>query len=140
MTTADLSFAPEPIRTLVAGLEREGFTLVSEEGSGPVNRLLELRREACSLRITADRGEWWIELGGPTLGDWFDPDVWEACLDGLPVQMEPAELEDRVEFVSRRWPEIARVLIVPTDVGECLDRTRSIRARTRLSLPPRLEN
>lgn len=137
--TADLSQAPRPIRALAERLSEDGFTLTSQEGGGVVNRLLEFQRESCSVRISADRGEWWIEVGGPTIGDWFDPDVWEACLDGVPVQIEPTELEERVEFVCQRWRDIARALGPPCDIAECLDRARSTRARTRLGLPPRLD-
>jgi len=136
----DLSQAPEGVRAMIADLDGEGFTLVAEQGAGAVNRLLELRRESCVVRITADRGEWWIELGGPALEDWFDPDIWQACLDDVPVQMEPTDLDEQVAFVRQRWPDVAKALNSPKDHAECLDRARSTRARTRLGLPPRAGN
>lgn len=135
----DLSQAPESIRALVANLDGEGFTVVAEQGTGGVNRLLVLRRASCDIRITVDRGEWWIELGCSAL-DWFDPDVWQACLDDVPVHMEPTELDERVAFVLQRWPDVAAALDSPQDFAGCLDRARSTRARTRLGLPPRSVN
>ena len=137
--TADLAEAPDLIRALVSGLEAEGFALAGQRGNGLVNRLVELRRGPMGVRVTADRGQWWVELGGQPLGDWFDPDVWEACLDNVPVPMEPSELEVQVHFVRHRWHEVANRLD-SADVARCLDRKRSTRARTRLGLPPRIEN
>jgi len=136
----DLSEVPEPVSGLVPTLEAEGFELVAQRGDGTVNRLIELRRGSFGVRITADRGQWWIELGGPDLADWFDPDIWEACLDDVPVEMEPSGLQQRVDVVRARWREAADRLDSSPEIKECLDRKRSTRARTRLGLPPRYEN
>lgn len=133
----ELSEVPDCLRSLVAALERDGFQVVREEGGGVVNRMVELERAGCSVRISADRGEWWVDLGGPRLGDWFDPDVWESCLDGVPVMTEPADLEERVEFVLRRLGDIERAIAANPAIRTCLDQARSTRARTRLGLPPR---
>lgn len=127
---------PGPISVLVEVLERKGFETLREEGDGLVNRVVELGRAGCAVRISADRGDWWIEIGGPGLDDWFDPDVWESCLDGLPVTTEPAELAERVKFVLRRLDELERAIAADPGLWDCLRRVRSTRARTRLGLPP----
>lgn len=135
----ELSGVPDAVRSLVEVLEREGFKTVREEGGGTVNRVVELGRAGCAVRISADRGEWWVEVGGPGLGDWFDPDVWESCLDGVPVMTEPADLDERVDFVLRRLVDVERAIAADPAIRTCLDRARSTRARTRLGLPPREE-
>lgn len=133
----ELSGAPDLIRSLVETLERQGFRLLREEGGGGVNRVLELGRAGCAVRVSADRGEWWVELGGAAIGDWFDPDVWEACLDRVPVMMEPADLDERVDFVLHRMRDVEQAIADDPAIGRCLDRARSTRARTRLGLPPK---
>lgn len=135
----ELPDAPGAIRTLVTELTANAFRLVSQEGSGPVNIVLVLQRGRCGVRISADRGEWWIEMGGAAIGDWFDPDIWDACLRDVPVATEPMELEERTKFVRHRWRDVAKAIDTPSDIVSCLDRQRSTRARTRLGLPPRLD-
>jgi len=73
----DLSQAPDAVQALVATLESKGFTLAAQRGDGAVNRLVEIRRGPIGVRVTADRGQWWVELGAAPLIDWFDPDVWD---------------------------------------------------------------
>lgn len=133
----ELSGAPDAVRSLIEDLERQGFGAISDEGSGVVNRVVELERDGCGVRISADRGEWWVELGGSRLGDWFDPDVWESCLDRVPVQTEPADLDERAAFVLRRFRDVEEAIAADPAIHTCLDRVRSTRARTRLGLPPR---
>ncbi len=132
----DLAAAPDEVRTLVDDLTGAGFAPVAEAGSGVVDRVVELERSGCSIRIVADRAQWWIEVGSVGGQDWFDPDVWEACLDLVPVNREVTPLADRARFVSERWREMCRELEANPDILECLRRARRTRARERLGLPP----
>lgn len=131
----DLSGAPAEVRALANGLSRAGFKVVDELGSGTVDRRIELRHGNLSIRITADRGEWWIDLGSASFDDWFDPDVWKSCLDSEPIAMEPSEFEDGSAFVLGRWREVVQAIDEGGTINGCLDNARSTRARARLGLP-----
>lgn len=128
------SSAPRAVTELLEELRSEGFEVVAVRGSGDFGWITEVRHVSCEVRIRADRGQWWIELGGGQLGAWFDSAVWEACLDDIPVEMEPVELERQAEFALRRWREVDAAL-TRGDIRECLSRTQSFRARTRLGVP-----
>jgi hypothetical protein len=135
----DLTQAPRAIQSLAAFLEQAGFTPRTKRGDGAVNRLLVLELGELGVRFVADRGQWWIEAGAASGSAWFDPDVWEACLDGTPVRIEPSPATDQADFVRRRWREMAQQVSTAI-VIECLARKRSTRARERLGLPPTVEN
>ncbi len=133
MTVPDLGSAPGSVHALVADLTTAGFVLVSDDGEGAVNRILQLAGPWCGVRITADRGQWWVDLGRPPQVGWYDPDLWRACLDDAPVSAEPLSFDEEADFVRRRWTEVA---VAPPEVDACLSRTQSQRARERLGLPP----
>ena len=65
MTDPDLTVAPPAVRALASCLAASGFAVVADTGGGPVNRVVELDGPGCGVRITADRGQWWVELGRP---------------------------------------------------------------------------
>lgn len=127
---------PDLIAGVVRDLRAVGFQVVAERGTGDFNWVTELRQGLCGVLISADRSQWSIELGGSTLEDWFDAAVWEACLDDKPVDMEPTELARQASFALRRWRDVDRALGSAGSIRECLVRTRSLRARTRLGLAP----
>jgi hypothetical protein len=135
MTDPDLTTAPSEVRALVPALSVAGFTVVSEWGGGAVNRVLELAGPRCRVRVTADRGQWWLDIGRPPEVDWYDTDVWTACLDGHSTRSEPSSLEEQVDFAVRRWVDVAAA---GRDVTDRLAGERAIRARERLGLPPRI--
>lgn len=135
----DLAQAPSAIQSLVAFLEQAGFVPTTQRGDGAVNRLVELELGQLGVRLTADRGQWWIELGAASGGTWYDPDVWEACFENTPIRVEPSPTTRQAEFVRDRWREVAQHMATPS-VQECLARKRSTRARERLGLPPTVEN
>lgn len=137
--TIDLAQAPLAIQSLVAFLKHCGFVATTQRGEGGVNRLVELKRDQLGVRVTADRGQWWIELGAASGGTWYDPDVWEACLGDTRIRIDPSATADQAEFVRDRWREVAQHVATPS-VQECLARKRSTRARERLGLPPTVEN
>ena len=129
----DLTSVPTVVRELASALSAAGFELAAEDGSGAVNRVLEFAGPGCRVRVTADRGQWWIHLARPPRIDWYDPDVWAACLDDRPVDREPSSLEEQSTFVLERWEEVAAA---GPGLADCLARQRSIRSHARLGLPP----
>ena len=131
--THDSLIGPPAVRALVSDLIASGFAVGTDTGTSSVNRLLELTGPGCGVRITADRGEWWVELGRPPEIGWYDAGVWSACLDDRPVVGEAAPLDEQVEIVLRRWSEVA---VAAAGIDDCLARTRQRRARERLGLPP----
>jgi hypothetical protein len=132
VTDPDLTVAPPAVRALASCLAASGFAVVADTGGGPVNRVVELDGPGCGVRITADRGQWWVELGRPPEVGWYDADVWEACLDDRPIGGDPSPLDEQVAFVRRRRADIADA--APAIDG-CLSRTHARRARARLGLP-----
>ena len=137
--SVDPAQAPTVMKSLVAFLEEIGFVATVERGDGAVDRVVELQLDRLGIWLSADRGHWWIELGASSGRDWYDPDVWEACLDDTPIRMEPSAMNDQADFVRERWREVAEQ-VTTSSVRACLDRKRSTRARERLGLPPRVEN
>lgn len=135
----DLTQAPSAIQSLFAFLEQVGFVPTAQRGDGAVNRLIEMKRGQLGVRLAADRGQWWIELGPVSGGTWCDPDVWKACLEDAPIPFEPSPTPEQAEFVRERWREVAQH-VTTTRVQECLARKRSTRARERLGLAPTVEN
>jgi len=133
MTDPDLTSAPSQVRALVSALSVDGFTVVAEQGGGAVNRVLELAGPRCSVRVTADRGQWRLDLGRPPEVGWYDTDVWTACLDGRSRGSEASSLHEQVDFVVRRWADVAAA---GPDVTDRLAGEQATRARERLGLPP----
>lgn len=133
MTGPDLSAAPPVLQALAVDLGQAGFRLTGERGRGAVDRLLELTGPGCSVRLSADRGQWWVEVARTPVSDWYDPDVWVACLDDRALPLEPSPLAVQAEVVRRRWREVAAAGPAVTDR---LAATRAARARRRLGLPP----
>ena len=127
----DLTSVPSEVRDLASALTAAGFGLSVEHGSG----VLEFAGPGCRVRVSADRGQWWIELARPPRIDWFDPDVWVACLDDRPIDREPSSLAEQCAFVLERWGEVAAA---SPSLADCLARQRSTRAHERLGLPPDL--
>src|SRR3954466_15214807 len=133
MRDADMASLPSEVRELASALSAAGFELAVDDGSGAVNRVLEFAGPGCRVRLTADRGQWWIHLARPPRIDWYDPDVWTACLDDRPVDREPSSLAEQSTFVLERWGEVAAA---GPGMADYLARQRSIRAHERLGLPP----
>lgn len=130
----EIDHVPECVSQLTDILQAEGFGIASSFGSGRENWVIDLRQGACLVRLTVDRGQWWVGIGG-SMDALYDPDIWVACLDGVPVAREPTSLEERARFVRSRWREVAAAAVSET-VGSCLERTGLLRTRERLGLPP----
>ena len=105
----DLSDLPEEVRVLLFDLQREGFAMVSRRGS-TVDGLIEIQNGHCAVRVSVDRGQWSLELGGHAVGGWYDPNLWQACLDDVPVSREVPDLDFQIAFIRLRWHEVSEAL------------------------------
>ena len=97
MTSAEQ--APAWVEQMLDQLAAAGFSVVQERGSGTVNRQIELRRADFAVRVTADRGQWWVEGGLPDGSAWYDAWVWQTCLLGAPAAGQGAS-EEATYFVA----------------------------------------
>jgi hypothetical protein len=74
---------PAALAVLVARLKDLGFVCDATEPSESFgDRVVMCEGPALSARMLSDRGEWYRELAGADWDDWFDADVWRACLEG----------------------------------------------------------
>ena len=133
-----MSLVPSSLEELFSFLVGEGFSVCEKrrsEGFGDV--VILLQRGLIDIRFVSDRGEWSVELSGRGLGgDWFDIDIWEACLDSKRASKEPSSLEQQAAALLARLSEISAILAA-TDaaaVASALQSLRAERARARLGL------
>jgi hypothetical protein len=134
MKPADLSAAPSEVADLVARLSGEGFSVEVTAFGGPQNQVIVLQKQGCDVRVVADRGQWFAEMQLDGMSDWFDADMWRACMDSEDVAIEPAPVALQVQFLLENWRRA--VLMDPVRIEPCLQRSRSFRAYTRLGLKP----
>lgn len=125
---------PEDVTALVADFERHGFTRASEHvGTGFGDRTIELDRIPVVMRITSDRGQWVLELAHREWDEWFDPDVWRACLEGSVPPDQPRPLDIQSTFVLSNLGRITQAgRANGADLLPCLRHADAIRARGRL--------
>ena len=124
--------APAWVEQMLDQLAAAGFSVVQARGSGTVNRKVELRRADFAVRVTADRGQWWVEGGLPDGSAWYDAGVWQTCLLGAPA-VGLGTSEEAAYFVAHHG-ELAAAASRPgfrLGLAQCRER----RARERLGLP-----
>jgi hypothetical protein len=124
------------VESVIEQLRAAGFVPVLERGSGQVNRLIELQRPDFAVRLTGDRGQWWVEGGLPGGSEWYDASIWEACLTDSPPGGSDT-LEEQAAYFVLHHAELAAAA-TRTDFWNELARCRERRARERLGLPPSL--
>lgn len=134
----DATGLPDEVSDLLDSLRNNGFRPWTERGQGAVNRMIELRSHNFGVRVIADRGEWWVEAGALSQADWFDADVWRACMEGPPASFDPSPFHDQARYFLEHIADLPEAALKP-DTAECLSRTRARRARERLGLPPSVE-
>jgi hypothetical protein len=87
---------PLPVQQLQETLAAAGLRLI-EDGYFPRhfgNRLLVFKGEAICVRVVKDRGQWAVEVSGPSCTDYYAPADWRSYLDdqisgaGLPTLEE----------------------------------------------------
>lgn len=91
-----------------AFLKEVGFTLTSER-SGDMGGLEEIYAGTINsigllVRISADRGQWALEIKVPPMTRWILSSVWKAYLDKRGMVRLP--LEDEAAFVMTRLSDV----------------------------------
>lgn len=125
---------PENVMALVASLEKHGFTRATQHiGSGFGDRSIELDRTPIVVRITSDRGQWFLELAHREWDEWFDADTWRACLEGSDPPDEPRPLDVQSAFLLSNLGRIANAgRSNAVDLLPCLRQAHAVRAHRRL--------
>lgn len=110
----------EALGNAQARLEKGGFLVVSQHGTGRVNRWTELKRGACIVLIVIDRGQLLVTMRAPGGGD-YHVGLWEACLDGTEPALDPRQFQVDVETIVQRWDEFESLIHRQgADLDECL--------------------
>lgn len=135
---SEIAGAPPEVAMLLERLTADGFTQSAEIGTGVINHELEIRNEQLNVRVVVDRGQWFVEAGRFG-GDYFDADVWAACITGKSIAFEPSSLRDQAVYITENWRALCRFLVAD-GAADCLLRARSRRARKRLGLPPSVDD
>lgn len=95
-------------------LGERGYRLIESSGPGGMEQGFDLYAgERLGIRLSADRGQWLVELhtgpGGPdAVGweGWFNLEAWSQCLGGLVLfhDKRPALSDrDRAEVLANSW-------------------------------------
>lgn len=125
---------PESVTALLASFEKHGFTRATEHvGTGFGDRSIELDRTPVLVRITSDRGQWFVEVAHRDWDEWFDADVWRACLEDSDPPDEPRPLDIQSAFLLRNLGRIAEAgRANAVDLLPRLRQAHAARARRRL--------
>lgn len=129
---------PDALADLADSLTAAGFHVDSSERSAAFgNRVVDFARGPLRARFVSDRGQWFVELRRDTWDDWFDPDIWRACLDDVPVARDPRVLDEQAAYVAAAIERIGEAVahrFSAHRLRSCLERQRSTRSRRRLGL------
>ena len=126
---------PAALASLAARLEDLGYACDATEPSESFgDRVVMCEGPALAVRMVSDRGEWFLEAGGADWGDWFDADVWRACLEGSELPLDPRDLSVQAEYVALNVERLAAAAEEEGEVLDCLRQRRAERARHRLGL------
>ena len=121
---------------LVSELESSGYQRVEQRSSaGFGDELIAFAREALSVRLVRDRGQWFVEASPVGGEDWFDADVWHSALTETVPPSEPRSSEEQARLMRDDLPAIsARVVASAAPAVEQLRMIRAARSRRRLGL------
>lgn len=104
----DLSLAPQAISELARILSARGNPLRTETYSSPGDQVLRARTPAGTVQVIADRAQWFVDLAPPGVDDYFDTEVWSACLSGAPVSLQLVSLDSQVAWIMKFLDEDVR--------------------------------
>jgi hypothetical protein len=128
---------PAPLERLWAKLEAAGFWLAEEEHSESFgDAYAVLMRGGLCVRFVRDRGQWFVDLSGPSCQDWFSPMVWLSYLDGVGGDLSTPSLEEQVTAIDDRLDEIQHAVANDADLLERLQEGRRSRASQRRAAGP----
>ncbi len=128
----DLTGAPSGIQALACELSEAGTPFEVHRFASPADQQWRALVAAGTLQVTADRGQWFIELAPPGGSDYFDAAVWDACLTGTDVSLELWSVSAQVTWMAAFLRSGTRA--VPQ--YERLHDARDRRAYGRLGLTP----
>jgi hypothetical protein len=123
---------PPAIAALAAWLRAHGFAeRTVAEGGGFGNVQVAFTRAPLVVTMTADRGEWTVDVGHEGWpDDGYDLDVWSAALDQAATPAVPSSLEVQADALRARLDEIA----AHADLREQLSAIAEARTRARFGL------
>ena len=89
------------LKNLGLTLARRGYVIEEPWRRGPMSSgTMSLANPVASVRMTADRGQWFIEIRPSNGGlKWFDLEQWSACL-GEPVLFHKTDRSLQTEDVA----------------------------------------
>jgi hypothetical protein len=123
---------PPPMRKLIAGLEAEGFELVSDRYVPESFGYLEIhyRQSPVDIWIRRDRLLWEIGIQSDELKR-HSIDAWKACIEKKEVRIEPPEVEWGPRFVLENLDAIRNALALANvaSTRECLEKKEQERNR-----------
>ena len=136
------------IEDLLRWLRGNGFEIACDrtfEAFG--NRTIVLSNGSIAVRAMKDRGIWMIdvaaslnEVPSESSSIWFEPKIWLSYLEETIPFVGPSQLEDQVEFVKTRLPDVEAALLEDAEAAASLFALRKTEAHTRFSsarqLPP----
>lgn len=126
---------PAPLASLAARLDDLGFACDATDASEIFgDRVVVCEGPTLAVRMVSDRGEWFLEVARVDWGDWFDADVWKACLEDSELPFHPRDLSAQAEYVALNVQRLAAAVEADEDVLGCLRQGRAERARRRLGL------
>ena len=89
---------PPALVSLTAHLKELGFVCDADDASESFgDRVVMCDGPAFAVRMVCDRGQWFLEVGRVDWDEWFDVDVWRACIERAEV---PRELPAQADYVA----------------------------------------
>ncbi|NED97135.1 hypothetical protein G1H11_17695 [Phytoactinopolyspora alkaliphila] len=83
-----------------------------------------------SVRVVRDRGQWFFEASPTNGADWFDADLWHACLTNEPAPVEPRSASIQAHLLTNELADLTET--AQTSPMVTLERLRALRrARSR---------
>lgn len=136
MTFVDRAALPEPMAELWRVLQQEGFLLAEEDYSEADfgNAFGVLLRGKAAVRFVRDRGQWFVEVGGPGGSEWYSPMVWRSYLQGEVGDASTPAMDQQCRFIVQALDQIVAAVDTDTELLENLHRYRAQRAQVRRDL------
>jgi hypothetical protein len=129
----NFSSAPDAVKRLTDGLTTNGAQVRLVHEVSAFNQVVDfLVPDGLSLRVTTDRGQWFVEVGKQAWNDWFDADVWKAAKDDEPVPLQPSDAGWQAVWFYENWTFLTTAK--SHDLLQGLLERRTYRAYKRLGL------
>jgi hypothetical protein len=127
---------PESLKALNRQFIDAGFSENVEPSSDSFgNQVISFSRGKLHIRFVRDRGQWFLELSGPSRENWFDPDIWRSCIEEEGPPLEPRPLDEQAAFVSQKLLKLMEAARRAEQLKPCLEEQQAERAHKRLGIP-----